>query len=185
MRRPSQQVAQLGDQGDIGGRHFVGAHVFRPHPSQGLPLLRSDKAFPAPAKVKRHQEVKTFVTMRSESERRETVFLHADAQFFVQLADEGLFGTLARFDLAAGKFPQTGHRFALGALREQHAAIGVDEGASRDEDEFGLAIGHRRSLTDLAREENRVRVARSRCLVVIAMPRAAPVDLIGCGSPVV
>ena len=41
------------------------------------------------------------------------------------------------FDLAAGKFPQPGHRLVLWPLRDQHTAICINEGASRNENDFG------------------------------------------------
>ena len=38
-------------------------------------------------------------------------------------------------DLAAGKFPQPGHRLALRALGEQHPAVGVDKDHRGDKDQ--------------------------------------------------
>ena len=40
------------------------------------------------------------------------------------------------FDLAAGKLPQAGHRLAWRALRDQHAAVGIDEGAGGNKNDF-------------------------------------------------
>jgi hypothetical protein len=56
------------------------------------------------------------------------------SQLFLQLADQRGLGRLAGFDLAAGELPQAGQRLALRALRQKHAAIGVDQGDGRDED---------------------------------------------------
>jgi hypothetical protein len=47
-----------------------------------------------------------------------------------------IFGTFTGFDLAAGEFPQARHRFAGGTLGEQHAAVGIDEGAGGNENKF-------------------------------------------------
>ena len=55
-------------------------------------------------------------------------------------------GDLARFDLAARKFPQARQRLALGALGEEDAAVGVDQGDGRDEDDLhqSSSAGHDR-----------------------------------------
>ena len=51
-----------------------------------------------------------------------------------------VFGPLAGLDLAAGKLPQAGHRLAGGPLCDQHAAVGIDQGAGGDQDEFTLSV---------------------------------------------
>lgn len=43
---------------------------------------------------------------------------------------------LVRLYLAAGKLPETRQRFALGALAEEHAALVIDQRASRDENDW-------------------------------------------------
>ena len=79
-------------------------------------------------------EVRVAVTR--ESERRQTRLLHVDAKFLLQFPDQGLLGTFARLDLAAGEFPQAGPRLACGPLGEQHAAVRVDQGAGGNKNEF-------------------------------------------------
>src|SRR5262245_65724374 len=79
--------------------------------------------------------MKIRIGVAGEGERREAGFADDDAELLLELADQGLFGALARLDLAAGKFPQARHRFAGGALGDQHAAVRVNEGAGGDQDE--------------------------------------------------
>ena len=55
-----------------------------------------------------------------------------DAQFLVQLADQAGLGSLAGFDLAAGKLPQAGELFSRRPAADQHPAVDVDEGAGGD-----------------------------------------------------
>ena len=71
--------------------------------------------------------MKILVAMRREGEGRQAGFGDVDAEFLLQLANEGRLGRLVAGDLAAGKFPQTSHRLAGWALGQQYAAIGVDE----------------------------------------------------------
>ncbi len=75
--------------------------------------------------------------MARESERRETVLFDDDAQFLLQLPDQALFRRFAVLDLAAGKLPQSRHRLAFRPLCEEHAAVGIDECAGGDKDDFG------------------------------------------------
>src|SRR5947209_15761475 len=79
-------------------------------------------------------EVRIGVTR--EGERREASLLDDDTQLLLKLADQRSFGPFARLDLAAGELPQAGHRLALGALCEQHASVGVDQGAGSDKNDF-------------------------------------------------
>ena len=68
-------------------------------------FLRRDDPLPTPAKIKRHEEVEIGIGVRGEGERREAGLLHTNAELFAKLPDERLFGPLAGFDLATGKFP--------------------------------------------------------------------------------
>ncbi len=74
-----------------------------------------------------------------KGQRREAGFLHGDADFLVQFADQRRFRPLAGLDLAAGKFPQAGERLAWRPLRDQHALVGVDQRAGDHEGEFEIS----------------------------------------------
>ncbi len=93
-----------------------------------------DQTGPASAQVKWHKEVKCFVKMAGEYERRQAGLGHLDAQFLVQFADQALLRRLARLHLATGKFPKARQRLALRPLADQHPSVGVDEGAGRDQE---------------------------------------------------
>jgi hypothetical protein len=49
------------------------------------------------------------------------------------------FRPFAGLQLAAGKFPQAGQRLAFRPLCDQHAAVGIDQRAGDDEEEFHVA----------------------------------------------
>jgi hypothetical protein len=74
--------------------------------------------------------------MAGESQRRQTWFPYANAEFFLQFPDQRFLRPFAGFDLASGEFPKASHRFADRAFGEQDAAVGIDEGASGNENEF-------------------------------------------------
>ena len=76
--------------------------------------------------------------MAREGERRKARLPDDDSQFLLQFPDQRFFGPFARLDLAAGKFPQACHRLACGPLREQHAAVGIDQGAGGDQNDSRL-----------------------------------------------
>jgi hypothetical protein len=61
--------------------------------------------------------------------------VHRYRELLAQFAYQGVFRPLAILDLAAGKFPEAGQRLALRSFREQHAAVGIDQRASRNEDD--------------------------------------------------
>ena len=73
--------------------------------------------------------------MGREDKGRKTRFLDRDAELFFHFPNDRLFGTLARLDLAAGKFPQPRQRFSFGALGNQNASIFVDQRAGSDKDD--------------------------------------------------
>ncbi len=50
----------------VGGRHGIGAHLFRKNPGQLLPLKRLRLALPRSAQVKGHEKMKRFVSIRNE-----------------------------------------------------------------------------------------------------------------------
>ena len=76
------------------------------------------------------------IAVARECQRREALLLDDDSQFLLQFPDQALLRLLAGFHFAAGKFPEAGHRLARRPLCDQHAAVGVDEGAGGDEDKF-------------------------------------------------
>jgi hypothetical protein len=71
-----------------------------------------------------------------EGEWRETGLANCYFQFLSQFPYECLLGPLTVLDLATWKFPQPGHRLALGPLCDEHAAVGVDKRAGGDEDDL-------------------------------------------------
>ena len=73
--------------------------------------------------------MKVLIGVAGEGQRRQAGLLHGDADFLMQFADQRLFGALARIELAAGKFPQPGHRLAGRPLRDQDAPVDVDQRA--------------------------------------------------------
>ncbi len=76
------------------------------------------------------------IGMAGEGQRREAGLLDDDAELFGQFANQRLFRPLARIDLAAGEFPEIGELLALGALGDQHAVVGVDQGDGDDQQQF-------------------------------------------------
>src|SRR5882762_6261688 len=76
------------------------------------------------------------IGVAGKGERRETRFLDDDAKLLLQLADQRRFGRLARFDLAAGEFPQASHRSSSRTLGDENAPVRIDEGARGNEDEL-------------------------------------------------
>src|SRR5579862_3933631 len=114
----------------IGWRHRIVPQLIRPHPFEALLLSRLDKAFPAPADIKGHEQMEVGIRMARECERRETLRFDCDPQFLPQLPDQTLLRLLAGFDLAAGKLPEPRHRLSFWAPCDEHASIRIDEGAS-------------------------------------------------------
>ena len=66
--------------------------------------------------------------------------MSGDSQFLVQLAAKGPLRSFASFDLAARKFPQSGHARARRPLLNQHASATIDE-RSRDHEQESTAVG--------------------------------------------
>ena len=69
------------------------------------------------------------------------------AELLVELADHRVFGRFALLDLAAGKFPSPAIGFPCRPLRDQHALVGIDQGAGGDEEE---AVGTAPMLRSLS-----------------------------------
>jgi hypothetical protein len=68
--------------------------------------------------------------------RREAGLVHRYCELLAQFAYQGVFRPLALLDLAAGKFPEAGHGFALRSFRDQHTAVRIDERAGSDKSQF-------------------------------------------------
>ena len=73
------------------------------------------------------------IGVAGEGQRRQARLLDGDAELLVQFADQRRLRPFARFELAAGKLPEAGERLALGALGDEDAAVGIDQGAGDDE----------------------------------------------------
>jgi hypothetical protein len=71
--------------------------------------------------------VKVRIRVACEGERCEARLADSDAELFPEFTDERVFWALARLDLAAGKFPQAGHRTPCRPLCDEHAAVHVDK----------------------------------------------------------
>src|SRR5215471_12953049 len=123
----------------VGGRHPVIAQTIWSDPGECLSFLRAHDALPAPAYIERHEKVKVGVSMASEREGRDARFRDGNSQLLFELADERLFGPLARFHLAARELPQSSHRASCWALRKQNTPIGIDQRACGDENELHVA----------------------------------------------
>ncbi len=77
--------------------------------------------------------MKLVVGVAGEGQRREAGLLDLNAKLFAQFADQGGFRALARFDLAAREFPETGQLLALRPLGDQDSIVRVDLGLGKGE----------------------------------------------------
>ena len=125
----------MGNERRVRRRHRIGPQVLRPHPFERLPVERLNEALPAAANEERHQQVEILIRMARERERREAVRFDRNVKLLLKFADEGIFRPFAGIHLAAGELPQALERLALGPLREQHPAVGVDQRRRDDEKE--------------------------------------------------
>ena len=80
--------------------------------------------------------MEVLIGVAGEGQGCEAGFGDVDAELFLQFTDQCGFWALARFDLAAGKFPQAAELLVRWALRQQHAAVLVDQGHGGDEDDL-------------------------------------------------
>ena len=96
-------------------------------------MSRRDLTFPTPAHVKRHQQVKIRIGVARKGQRRKASVPDDDSHFLQQLSYQRFLGRLAGLHLAAWEFPKARHRFSGGALRNENAAVGIDEGAGCDD----------------------------------------------------
>ena len=80
--------------------------------------------------------------MTGKHEGGESGLDHVDIQLLLQFADQGGLGRLAGLELAAGEFPEAGERLALGALGDEHPAVGVDQRTGGDQQQALSALGH-------------------------------------------
>ena len=95
-------------------------------------LARDHLTLPSADKVEGHQQVETVISMACEDKGRETGARNADAQFFLQLADQTVFRRFTGLELSAGELPKAGQLLAFGTLTDQHTAVGVDQGRRSD-----------------------------------------------------
>src|SRR5437879_7802770 len=137
--RSHQQINQMRDQRNVRGRHRIIAQLVGADPGQLLALARDHHAFPAPADVERHQQMKVVIGVARKSQRRQAWLADVDADLFMQLADQRLLRPFAGLDLAARKLPQARERLALRALCDQHALVDIDQGTSDDESELDVS----------------------------------------------
>ena len=143
---------ERGDDGDVGGGHGVAGQLGQRNPGQGLAFVAARDAFPCGDHA--HVKAQTLGGIGLGHGDDVGAGLDMDAQLFLQFADQGLFGSFAGFDLAAGEFPQAGEVAADGAARQQDAAARVGDGGGDDVDDALLSHGHRRRSAPCAR--NRV-----------------------------
>ena len=129
-----EPVAQDRDQRQVGGRHRVIAQAGRACPVEALTLSRGGNPAPLAAGEQRHEQVEVVIGVAGEGERGEAALPRADAQFLVEFADQAGLRGFARLDLSAGKLPQAGHRLVRRPLRQQNAAVRVDQRHRRDQD---------------------------------------------------
>src|SRR5581483_6025379 len=108
------------NQRNVRWRHRIVAQSVSTNPSELLSLTRDHVAFPAPADIKRHQEMEIGIGVARESERSKTGFPHGDTDFLVQFASKRGLRPLAGLELAARKFPKPGKCLSFRPLRDQH-----------------------------------------------------------------
>src|SRR6516165_7440273 len=89
----------------VARRHRIVAQIARPHPRDLLRLPGRDKAVPAAANVKWHQQVEVGIEVARKGQRRQALLLDLDTELLVQFADKALLWPFAGFDFTAGKFP--------------------------------------------------------------------------------
>ncbi len=77
-----------------------------------------------------------WIGVARKSKWRQARLTHCYRELLAEFSYQGIFRPLAILDLAAWEFPETGHRLALRSLRNQHAAICIDERASGNEDDL-------------------------------------------------
>lgn len=122
-----QEVDQCRDERRIGRRHRISAQILGENPFQLLVFPRNNKTLPAAANIKRHEKMELFIREARESERRKAGFLDKDPELLVQFPNEGLLRPLIHFDFAAREFPKTREGLSFRTLRDQYAAICVDQ----------------------------------------------------------
>jgi hypothetical protein len=79
--------------------------------------------------------MKFSIIVAGERQGCETRFGYSDAELFVELSNDRILGSLPLLHFPPGEFPEPGHRLALRPLRDEHAPVGIDQGASGDKEE--------------------------------------------------
>src|SRR5262245_38422072 len=128
----SQQVPKHSLQWLIRRRHRIISKALRANPCKLLSLLRLHRPLPLATQVKRHQQMERLVAVAGKGERREALRRDPDRELFLELADEGRIGCLARLNLAARKLPESRERPSRGTFGQQHTPVGVDQRAGND-----------------------------------------------------
>src|SRR5262249_34511655 len=144
----SQQRDEMSYQRHVGRRHLIIAQAVWSDPGEFLSFPWGHDALPAPAYIERHEKMEVRISVARRGGRADACLGDGNSQFLSELTDERLFRPLAWLHLAARELPQSGHRAAGRTLCEQNAAIGIDQRACCDEDEFHAArpSGKRRSV---------------------------------------
>ena len=75
------------------------------------------------------------IGVRGEADRRKAAFFDIDAQFLIKLTYQRRLRRFAVGELTAGKLPQAFEMLALWPLGDQHPAIDIDQGDSRDQED--------------------------------------------------
>ena len=105
----------------VGRQHGADAEGFGALPGEGAVHMVAQLPLPGVHAEKIQLDMGMFVVMASHQPG--AGMAHPDAQFFLQLADQGLVGGFPGFHLAAGEFPVTGIESAGGALAEEEFPV--------------------------------------------------------------
>ncbi len=123
------------DEAAIGGQEFVVGQVFEGRPDHlgEDAVLEVAGEVAHSVKLQVHRAAMTVVVADVSDAGAD---LGLDAEFFMELAGEGLLGRLAGFDFASGEFPLERHGLVGAALADEHLAV-ADNERRRDKPERG------------------------------------------------
>ena len=144
----SDQIAvgllECSDHGTIGRWHWIARELGRRYPGQRLTFTTGRGTFPCANPA--HVQHDALVAIGARHRDQRLAAADMDAEFFMQLARERLFGSLAGVDLAARKLPQSRQVATRRTAREQDAPTRIGNHAGDYMHGFGCA--HRESGTD-------------------------------------